>query len=118
MSLSPDHSHFAGSEERSAHEFLSFYLRILLPVGQGTASTDQGVVSCFLSFRLLKPAGLSRSCLLNFCWEDRALFEHSVESSFDNFVELAPGSLHFVAIVGSGFSGRFAGARPRFPLTS
>jgi hypothetical protein len=34
VSLLPDDSHFVGSEEYSAHEFLSFYLRILLPAGK------------------------------------------------------------------------------------
>lgn len=123
VSLLSDHSHFAGSEERSAHEFLSFSLWILLSAQQGTTSTDQGVVPCFLSFRhLLLPAGLSRSFLLNSCWKERgliaSLYEHSVEGSFHNFVEVAPDSLHFVVIVGAGFLGRFAGERPRFPLTS
>jgi hypothetical protein len=123
VSLLPDDSHFADSEEYSAHEFLSFYLWILLSVKQGTTSTDQGVVSCFPSFRrLLLPAGLSRSCPLNSCWKDRvliaSLFEQSVESSSHNFVEVAPGSFHFVATIGSRFLGRFAGERPHFPSTS
>jgi hypothetical protein len=70
----------------------------------------------------LIPAGLSPVPLSIFCRDNGKLtssrFEHSRRSTCYRFVKLAQGPLCFVSLVSTSFAGRFAGARPRFPLTS